>query len=248
MASDKDDLRQKLDNAIASLNIPGELKETITNIIMINLEHDRVQHFLNLLKQHQPADYVDHVVVVYENQHEYVTRVQEGEDDVWYSLYEKMQRWAFGFLRQHNFSPSADTWELAVSYAGEAGGTLIHAHYPYDVPVFDAWAIQLVKNVCRKNMKQATNQRHIPENQLAPLEDHTHLPDGTSRKVEQAVETEYDLDMIMSKLNKRDQVVMAALMTGMKPQELAAHLETTLGNAYKIKHDVIQKMRKIFQE
>lgn len=246
MTPDNNNLHKKLDEAIALLNLPDKEKSAIRNVIMINLAHDRIDHFLNLSDLHQPADYVNRVAEFYERQHRYVTRMRQGADDVWYTLYEKMQRWAYGYLRRCNFFPGPDTFELAISYAGEAGGNMVNAHYPYDIAIFDAWAMELVKNACRKNMKQAMNHGHIPESQLTSLEDDMQFADESYRGVEQLVGEGYDLEVILSLLDEREQTVIQAHLHGEKPQETAAQLDITTNNVYKIKHDVIRKMRKNF--
>jgi RNA polymerase sigma factor (sigma-70 family) len=248
MASDNKELRKKLDEAIDLLDKPDKVKAIIRSVIMVNLDHARVEHFLALADLHQPADYVNRVAELYESQHRYVNSMRQGSDDIWHPLYEKMQRWAYGYLRRCNFFPGQDTFELAISYAGEAGGNMVKAHYPFDVANFDAWAMELVKNACRKNMKRAVNQNRIPENLLATLEDDIQYPDELYRGVEQLVEDGYDLQMILSHLDERERIVILARLNGIKPQEVAAQLDTTTNNVYKIGHDVIQKMRKNFQE
>ncbi len=248
MASDNDALLKKLEKAIVQLDESAAVKEALNQIIIANPKYKRVRNFLGSSDKLKPKDYVKHVAEIYKEQHMYVSAVLRGDEEVWIPLYEKMQYWAYQFLLRCKFYSGVDTFELAVSYAGDAGAEMVNATYPYDVPVFDAWAFQLLKNVCCRNIKKATKQRLLPDNQLLPLEDHINLSDGSTRGVEAQVEKELALNLMHSHLNEREEIVLNGEIKGLSALEIATQLGTSATNVYKMKYDIIQKMSKIFQE
>jgi RNA polymerase sigma factor (sigma-70 family) len=157
-------------------------------------------------------------------------------------LFEKLQYWAYHFLLRNNFHPKADTFELAVSYASDAGVTLIHTDYSYDVPSFEAWTVELVKNVCRKNIRKAVAQRQIPEAKLSPLDEY-YSDSDIQRVIEEYIEQEHDLNLGMAELTERERFVIVGIFNGLETDEIAAHLGTSHSHVYKLKSQAIQKIR-----
>lgn len=218
--------------------------QQITTVIWTNMAHGRVNNFLNLADEHQPTDYVIRIVQNYERYHHYVQCVQNGDDKIWAELYPKMQQWAYRYLLKKGFFPGTATFELAVSYAGEAGGALVNAHYPYDVEMFDAWAYQILVNVCRRNMRQATSQMQIPERHLVGL-DTPELAEFSLTTLEYLSERSLDLKGAFAKLTEREQEVFLWLLTGLSTEEIATRLDITPNHVYHVKHVIIKKLRKI---
>lgn len=221
-----------------------DILDAACDVVMASIEHHRAQKFINLLDEPSVSDYVHRVIRIYANQHEYIELVMAGSSEVWEELYVNMQRWAYHFLLRNNFHPDAATFELAVAYAGEAGVTLVNAHYPYDTEFFEPWAVELVKNICRKFMRKAVNLNQIPETRLSPL-DATSEDFEIAPSVEKYVQTKQDLTAAFTHLSERERYVLKGIFSGVKTWEMAKTLETSRGNVYKIKFEAIQKLRKI---
>ena len=236
-------LCQALEDALQALEgvIEEAIRAEVSRIVMRNFEHKRIQRVL-VYMDITPPDYVDLVVRVYHTQCAYVEQVMAGSSTVWLDLYENMQHWAFHFLLRNNFYPTAETFELAVSYAGDAGVTLIHADYPYDVNSFEAWAVELVKNVCRKNIKKAVAQHQIPEAKLSPL-DEFYSDSDILRALEQFVEQKHDLTLVMADLTDRERFVITGIFNGLDTNEIATQLDISHSQVYKLKNIAIKKLR-----
>lgn len=220
----------------------------IREIIWLNLEHGRVQKYLQYNPDHTTDGYVNHVVVIFDKLEPYIRCMREGDDTIWLVLYPKLQQWVYNYLVKKKFHRGHDTQELATTYAGELACTLIQAHYPYDVEEFDAWAYQTLKNVCSKNMRHATKHRLIPDSQLDPLETPTHEENIAHLMklpgLEGLIGERLDFEQALNKLKPKERQVIMGLLQGLTPQELAKLLGTTDANVYKIKHDAIKKLRK----
>lgn len=241
-----DSLREKITTVFQSLDgtIEKGIQETVCDIIVSSWEHQRAHKFLNLSDKTTITEYINRVIQNYIKQHHYVEQVQAGANEVWEDLYVKMQRWAYHFLLRNNFYPGKRTFELAVTYAGEAAVVLLDAHYYYDTDAFEAWVVELVKNICRKFMKKATNQYVVPETSLFSI-DATFDEVVVDRELEQSVQHREDIAAALARLSKKERAVLYGILNGLKTDELAASLDTSISHVYKIKFDAIQKMRKI---
>ena len=236
---DDQKVKQALTDAI-NRQLPGRTdSQQITAIIWANDAHGRLRNFLDLAKEHQPADYVARVVQNYERYHHYVDCVQNGDEEIWDELYPKMQKWAYRYLLKKGFFPGSMTQESAVSFAGDAGAVLIHAHYPYDFDVFDAWAYQILVNVCRRQMRQAKNQVHVPERQLVNL-DSAEIREFATIALDYLSENALDLEQAFTKLTEREQNILLWFLNGFGAEEIAAKFGTTVNNIYRIKHVIIK--------
>lgn len=110
--------------------------------------------------------------------------------------------------------------------------------------MFDAWAYQILVNVCRRNMRQATNQDHIPDRQLVGL-DAPELAEFSTATLDYLLERSLDLEKAFAQLNHREQQIVLALFNGLSTEEIAAQLDITVNNVYHAKHIIIKKLRKI---
>ncbi|MCL4868884.1 MAG: sigma-70 family RNA polymerase sigma factor [Anaerolineae bacterium] len=237
------DCRQELEKAVAQLNVSDHLKKIIGQIVLSNYGRGRFHYYLKHVGCDPTWSYVHQVMTIYEELNPYVSKVMAGEDEVWDELFGKMQQWAYRFLLSHNFFPTKETLDLAISYASEAGGTLIQSRFPYDTAVFDAWAIQLVRNVCRKNIREATSSSHVPDNKMSELNED--LVNDERFSIEEWMEKGYDVNEAIKQLNPREQAVIRGFLMGMSVEEIAKQLNLKPGNVYKIKHEAIRKLRKI---
>lgn len=221
------------------------MASNIRDIVAQNLATGRVQRFLNV-EGNTPRDYVKRVESIYRQQHKYIEMVWSGSNDIWEELYVNMQHWAYHFLLRNGFRSSADTFALAVSYASEAAAYLIQARYPYDVERFEFWAVELVKNVCRKFMRKAVSSSNIPEAKLDPLD--ASFDDLSLGDLEGYVEhKEFIRDFIkaLSQLDEREQLIITCLIEERNLHELAQELGISTGHIYKLKSTALQKLRKL---
>lgn len=243
---DLDALRKKIISVFQSLDgtVDRAIQETVCDIIVSSWEHQRAHKFLNLSDKTTITEYIGRVIQNYIEQHHYVEQVKAGADEVWEDLYVKMQRWAYHFLLRNNFYAGKATFELAVTYAGEAAVVLLDAHYYYDTDAFEAWVVELVKNICRKFMKKATNQHVVPEANLFSI-DAAFDEVVVERELEQSVQHREDIVAALARLSKKERAVLYGILNGLKTDELAKSLDTSVSHVYKIKFDAIQKMRKI---
>ncbi len=235
-------LCQALEDALQALEgvIEEAIRAEVSRIVMRNFGRGRARRFL-ASDNMTPTEYVERVVRIYCEQHDYVDQIMAGTDDVWLDLYIKLQHWAYYFLLRRGFYRSSDSFELAVNYAGEAGAILFHAEYTYDVEDFNAWAVELVKNVCRRNMKKAVAQHQIPEAKLSALGEF-YSDSDVLRALEQFIEQEHDLTLVMVDLTDRERFVITSLFNGLETDEIAKLLNTSHSHIYKLKSQAIQKM------
>lgn len=242
MEEDSQTLRRALEAAI-NKHVRGRADSSqIEPIIWANYERKRVENYVNSGNANTPDEYVLRVIFYYERDHHYVECVQNSDEEIWLKLYPQMQRWAYAYLLKRDWFPGKDTFDTAVSYAGEAGGILVHAHYPYDIDIFDSWAYQTLLNVCKRNMRYATNQDHIPEDQFVGL-DTPELAEFSNATLEYLVEHSLDLKKAFNRLNDREKQIFLALLKGASTEEIALMLDETKNYVYHAKHIIIQKLR-----
>jgi RNA polymerase sigma factor (sigma-70 family) len=171
------ELEKTLIQALSTLEArgKGEIACSIQPILFENLNRGRIKnHVYGNLETNQkktPADYVYQVAGYYEELCGYLYQVQvEKSVSVWKPLFEKMQIWAYNYLRRKNFSADQKTYELAQGCAASAGGDLVHAYFPYDID-FDAWAFVIVQNHCKKAIDRLLRAGRIPDHELVSLDD-----------------------------------------------------------------------------
>jgi len=244
MEEDNQTLKRALEAAI-NKHVRGRADASkIEAIMWANYERKRVENYVDSGNENTPEEYVLRVIACYEHDHHFVECVQKGDDEIWLEMYPQMQRWAYAYLLKKGFYPGKDTFELAASYAGEAGGILVNAHYPYDLDFFDAWAYQILLNTCKRNMRQAISKDRIPDGQLVGL-DTPELSKMGSLILDYVIERSIDLENAFAQLTVQEQQLITLLLEGASTKEIALKLDITPDNVYHMKHIIIKKLRKI---
>lgn len=104
MEEDNQKVRRALEEAI-NKHVRGRAdSQQIEAVIWTNFQHSRVTNYLELGDENTPDDYVQRVVQNYEYHHQYVTCVQNGDENIWLELYPKMQHWPIAICSKKGFT------------------------------------------------------------------------------------------------------------------------------------------------
>jgi RNA polymerase sigma factor (sigma-70 family) len=241
-------LHHQLEQALKQLaEIRGdELARQIKPILLANLDRGRIHRFLEGKTDHVQS-YVWRVADCFSDLHVYLNQLQtERDPEVWKTLYERMQTWAYNFFLRKNFAADDHTGEIAIECASEAAIHLLDAHFPYDTD-FDPWAHILVQNTCRKFIHKSLKKSAVPQEKQVELEDE--LADRNDPPLEaQMLMAEFgaELESALAQLSEaRRSVIRMLYFDEMKMDEIAQKLEKSMGAVYSLHFNALEDLRKI---
>jgi len=224
----------------------AELARQIKPILLVNLNRGRLHRFLDE-KPDQVQSYVWLVADGFSTLHGYLHKIQiERAPEVWHTLYERMQTWAYTFFLRKNFAADDPTREIAIECATEAALQLLDSHFPYDTE-FDAWAHTLVQNTCRKFVRNSLKKSVVPQEKQVELEDDlTDLSDLPLEVQMLMTELGVELESALAQLSEaRRSVIRMHYFDGMELEEIAQDLGKSTGAVYSLHFNALGDLRKI---
>src|SRR5690606_2281904 len=173
--------------------------QIIRHLVVTNFERGRLSYFTDQNAEVDIADYVNLVMTGYDNQHEYVIRVQvDRAGDVWEPLFEQLQKWAYNLIRTRlQSNPHRERLEHVVACAADAGAAIVNSHFPYDT-AFEAWMYVLLTYTVNTHVRQMPGFRSKAEPEVVQLDI---WPDWLSNLVDLSAEKEvyqYELREILA--------------------------------------------------
>lgn len=257
MRWDQESLLAALEQAIRQVaEQKGDLlARTIAPIVMINLEKERVHHFLDGQTDCQPEAYVWRVCDFYEKWSSYLYQIQEERNpDLWLSLFDQLKRWSYNYLLKQNFSAlSAQKLQLAADCAVMAAGRLLIARFPYDTD-FEPWAYTLVQHVTLKYLHQEYKASREEVEHLQPVEDwedwEALLPQQFATqnhldKTELRQALMWAIDKLAS--DARKQLIILHYFDGLSLAQIASEMGRSDNAVHKLHHDSLKNLRKIWE-
>ena len=244
MPVNEDDLRVEFEQGLHEVDVnKGEkFSAKIRAIIFENLRNGRGNFFLENITNATPQKYLLHVVETYERLCLYLQRVQiERSTEVWEALYEKLQRLAYGFLRQRGLYPGSSTFHLAVDCAADAAIAIIQAQFPYDTD-FDPWAYNFVKFSCLKRIEKEARRAGRLKKVLYQDEAREQDVDPKHASGEWGLQVDV-LNALPDLTENRQQVLQLRYECGLSSREIAIRMEKSISAVDKLHFDAIRQLR-----
>lgn len=220
-------------------------------IIEINIARGRLDYYLSAGEDRTTAGYVATVAEFYRRWHPYLHRLQCKKSTAdWEALFEKFQRWAYNYLLRKEWYASCDTYDHALSIAGEAAAMLYQAHFPYDTD-FDPWAHVLLQHACRRRLRSLTRLNNVPDDKLVPLEAwmNSHMAHSGHDFLSKSLLRGQLLDAIDQLPNVRyKKVILLRFFEGWTAADIARELDTTANAVHLIQRRALQNLRELFSE
>ncbi len=252
--SGDDPLGAELENALAALAIEQpQLARAITPIIRQSLVGGRVAKVLGGDPELGAAGYVRRVAEHYELEHERVHALLAKDEESWKILVRVMQGWAFWILLGRRFGPGRREWakHWAGPCAQDAAVILLTKPFPFDV-AFDPWAHEVVRNVCKRRLKDEFGSED-GKKRPAPLSlDETedweeHLRDP---RQEQAFVGDDELEEMLILVGRmaselRREFVILYYLEGRGFDEIALLMGRERNTLYKLHFDAKEELRKL---
>lgn len=247
MLTDRDQQRKTLENVVARQKQEASFVVAIQQICETNLARNRLTTWLQGDANRTIEQYVDMIVENYQQVHPYLNLLQEeGDDQSWQELWEKINQWIYNYLLKKGFRRSTETADLAEVYAQEASQALFTSYFPYDV-AFERWAYILVLNTCRRLIRDTQRQKRKVEISPISLEEYMGGNDDLSPVVDLI---HGDLQATIDRLEspvaqhviRRHYFEDAALST------IAVELGKSPGAVYSIHFRALKSLQKLLQE
>lgn len=232
------------------------LADAIKPILFTNLKKGRIHNFIDGSQtENSVAAYVCRVADNYEANHAYVAAVQQARShDVWEPLYIQLQKWAYNYLKRSRFPAQPNVHERqehAQICAHEAAASLLTAAFPYDTE-FGRWAYVLLQNMSRQYMNRQINPRSVETAvELDAWEDWlNNIIDPEGETKQQQLMLRQDLNHALNQLSSdaRRQFIKLYYFEHLTFPEIARRLDRKENALYKLHHDALKNLRKIFHE
>jgi RNA polymerase sigma factor (sigma-70 family) len=254
VGDDDEDLKAAIRQALATLaqERSPALAEAIGPIVRSNIDRGRLHFFLS--REDQPgatsADYVSLIAGYYEELHDYVHQLQDGENpDLWQSLYAKFQWRAYCLLASKGI-PRAIIIHLEyhVECAGMAAAELLRARFPYDTE-FDPWAEMILQHAVYKLLGRLKRWRRDESDPALPEDLDAwwkRQEDQNSLEAQESIELSLDLLAAIEQLPAdQKEVFLLREVKHLEYTEIAAALDKTLNAVYQLHFKARKNLRKI---
>lgn len=227
----------------------NELASRIKPILYANLGRGRIEGFIegniDLVR-----DYVYRVAEQYQLQYSHLEKIQiERSTEVWESLFEQMQQWAYNFLLRKDFGVNLATAENASECATDAAIVMLKAHFPYDTD-FKPWAHVIVQNACHKFIRARLKKSIIPDEEIVSIEDLLeNLKDHFSQDQNQQKELNTTLRSAIARLSKtRQEVILQIYFQDMSIREISQKMGKSHGAIHSLHFNGLHDLQKILSE
>lgn len=241
---------QTLEDALSPIEVEKgkKMTEAIRPIIYTNLARGRIQQYLDEQQNVNLTDYVRIVAHKYEHLHSYLIKVQvEKDPEIWEELFQKLQRWAYEFLRSKQEVVGRNIIQDAIDCAANASSTILVAQFPFDID-FERWAVLLVQNACEKLIAQKQQPVSIPDKKLLGLEDWKELVNDSTVDEPHLSELRLRLLNVLKQLpEKRQQFLSLYYFEQRSMVEIAQTMNLSLSALYKLHFDALRQFRKILE-
>ncbi|MCB9134785.1 MAG: sigma-70 family RNA polymerase sigma factor [Anaerolineales bacterium] len=231
MELSKDDLHAALELALQNrAKARGNaLSTALRPIIFTNLERGRIQEYF---RDMAPEEYVERVVVFYERQHPYISKLLDARDnDEWTKLCEVLNKKAYHYYVSYG-QPSQVATELAEESANEAASRLFTTHFPYDLD-FWPWMYTLLRFVCIARLKAMTAH---PSQTLTDFEETlTDSTVPTGRNLERKMAARQEVLHAIGKLGpNRQQVILLHYYENYSFPEIAQMMDKSINAIHQL--------------
>ncbi len=227
----------------------SELASRIKPILYANLGRGRIEGFIesniSLVR-----DYVYRVAEQYQLQCSYLEKIQiERSTEVWESLFNQMQQWAYNFLLKKGYDTHLATAENAAECATDAAIIMLKAHFPYDTD-FKPWAHVIVQNACHKFIRARLKKSIIPDEELVSIEDLLeNLKDHFGQDQNQQKELSATLRSAIARLSEtRQKVIMQIYFQDMSITEISQTMGKSHGAIHSLHFNGLHDLQKILSE
>lgn len=238
------ELTQALDELAAKTSSP--IAAQISEILRANQKRKRIAYYFEQSPGTSIGDYVMQVSDIYTRLHPYIHELQvEKSEKALNDLLKKMDFWARSFLSRKGFEFSEATRQLARDICMDAAAAVVKAYFPYDTE-FDPWAVVLLQNICRKQLRDAGRRASRSVRAAILHEDWLERQlDPDALKVLIHVEARQDLLQAFQHLAHEEQVVLQLhYFQELKPAEISARLGKRQSQIYTIKFQALKKLKK----
>lgn len=249
-AWDVQELRDRLEGAIQSLDVDDSTRGEIRAVVVQNVSDGRVAKHLAQTKKSSPESYVLLVATHYSQYAFFINMLKQGDTEAIRVLQPALEssvrttllRWGVWFS-------SDDLREKTHDIVTDVTMELIEKHFHYECAPL-AWTYGIVQNMCRHLIRDATKQS-TPQTvgiDTAASEEYLtahgqHLPTP-----EQEVTQSLDLEQAFEQLtDKRQTFILLYYIMGYDYKSIAEMLGDKPNSLYKLKSDALEQLGKIYR-
>lgn len=231
--------------------VEPDLSRSVTRIVWANYDQGRIHQFLSNGNAENVCAYIDLVLTHYDEQHEYVQRLQEAKDtDLWQALFQRLQKYAYRMLSKFGFLEPRQRFEHALQCATDASLVIADRRFPFDTQ-FDAWVYMILFNTCRNHVRNETRGRSVPPGAQVSLDAYDgwlqNLEDPGSEQMHRRFEQRYDLlDQIERLGDAQREFVLLYYFEQKSYAEVGQIMGKKTNTLYKLNFDALDSLRKNF--
>jgi RNA polymerase sigma factor (sigma-70 family) len=224
--------------------------QRIRSLIHRGVEYGRTQKVLgNDPDKEACKEYVDDVFANYHLYHDLLVRLEQQEEEAWLMLYNKMRDWANAIFMGYKIDGPLRI-DCVEDCVPNAVMVYLGSTYHYDSD-FEAWLFVLLRNVCRKHIRNQVKSTSIPDKETVSMDGVTYLfeklSDGKEGEAGRIKELGEELFAAVEELSSeaRQQLILLRYIDEYTFVEIAEILDRSMSATYKLHFDSLNELRKI---